>query len=770
MEKCDFASVMQVIRGDLMDGAFTNQIELLDTTFSAYIQNSDEGKKVFFDAGQVNKWFNGLMKVNTDICQYYGSSPAHQQELAVTLEDTVLPCLSDQSMTVQRVYDLLVQDSSVSENKKQELIAQKEKSDSVFLAAVLTFGMCRPFTARDIRKPSNNQNSAKSPSVQDYIFDAEAPKPCRTFCGRDAELAALHESLTKNGKVFLHGIPGIGKSEIAKAYAKAHKKEYTNILYFMYSGDLKRDIAGLQFADDRKTETEDELFRRHNRYLRTLKADTLLIIDNFNTTAAQEELFSVVMNYKCKVLFTTKSVFEDESCVTVEEIADHTVLYDLFSQFFKDADQHRETVEAIMETVHYHTLSMELAARLAQSGLLTPEQILSKLKEERAAFDSSDEIRISKDGQKTKATYYQHMRTLFALFRLDDGQQYVMRCMSMMPLAGIPSRLFAQWTGLADMNTVNDLTELGFIHGGDDHVISLHPMTQDVTVADLKPSVTNCKRMLGKIGVFCNTYGRDVPYDRLIKQITENTIRYMEKTDVNWYVRFLEHIQASLPDTSCEPTPNAILDELERLLSDETVGTAEDRAALLHFKALRQKSLDRSIALLCEAVEVFPEPNAQNANALFYIHSTLADTYRKARKLKHVEDHLKAARGLDARFGGGSFDQHGELAMALANYYNDTERFTQARDILVPLEIKFRKTNPMSFDHAAALHKLAVVTANCGDPQRGLALLDESERIYETVCAGNEELLDFHKNQIIARIRKQILSAQKTPGKFIGGS
>ena len=68
----------------------------------------------------------------------------------------------------------------------------------------------------------------------------------------------LHAALVENDKVFLHGIPGIGKSEIAKAYAKNHKKDYTNILYFIYSGDLKRDIADLQFADDQEGEDEEK--------------------------------------------------------------------------------------------------------------------------------------------------------------------------------------------------------------------------------------------------------------------------------------------------------------------------------------------------------------------------------------------------------------------------------------------------------------------------------------------------------------------------------
>lgn len=363
MQRCDFASIMDIVCGDLIDGSFPNRLDFMGTLFSLFFSESEE--EIYYDPSQVNKWFIGVLKPSPAICKFYATSEKHQQELAITLEDVILPCLSDQAMVVQRVYELLVQDTTVSENKKQELCDRREDGDSVFLAAVLSFGLGRPFVARDIRKPEKNQIGSKSPSVQDYIFDADAPKPCRGFCGRDAELENVHAALEQNGKIFLQGIPGIGKSEIAKAYAKNYKKEYTNILYFLYSGSLKRDIAELQFADDRDGEDEDKRFQRHNRFLRTLKEDTLLIIDNFNTTAAQEDLLPVVMKYRCKILFTTKSNFAEQPCVTVEEISDHTVLYELFASHYRDADSHRTTVEAIMETVHYHNRQQEATDGMA---------------------------------------------------------------------------------------------------------------------------------------------------------------------------------------------------------------------------------------------------------------------------------------------------------------------------------------------------------------------------------------------------------------------
>jgi len=90
-------------------------------------------------------------------------------------------------------------------------------------------------------------------------MDSKVPKPCRHFLGRENELEKLHAILEENSKVFLYGIAGIGKSELAKAYAKIYRKEYTNILYLIYSGDLRQDIIDLDFADDLPEDTEEEL-------------------------------------------------------------------------------------------------------------------------------------------------------------------------------------------------------------------------------------------------------------------------------------------------------------------------------------------------------------------------------------------------------------------------------------------------------------------------------------------------------------------------------
>ena len=88
--------------------------------------------------------------------------------------------------------------------------------------------------------------------------------------------------LQTHDKIFIYGIGGIGKSEFVKQYISDHKKEYTNILYMTYSGSLKSTIASLDFHDDKSRDSVDTRFYRHNIFLKHLKNDSLIIIDNFD--------------------------------------------------------------------------------------------------------------------------------------------------------------------------------------------------------------------------------------------------------------------------------------------------------------------------------------------------------------------------------------------------------------------------------------------------------------------------------------------------------
>ena len=120
----------------------------------------------------------------------------------------------------------------------------------------------------------------------------------------------------------------------------------------------------MDFIDDLPESTEQERFQRHNRFLRSLKSDTLLIIDNFNATATQDSFLSVVLKYRCQILFTTRSRLDEYCTLPLKEISDMNALFQLASVFYSEADTYRATVEKIIETVHSHIFAVELAAKL----------------------------------------------------------------------------------------------------------------------------------------------------------------------------------------------------------------------------------------------------------------------------------------------------------------------------------------------------------------------------------------------------------------------
>ena len=209
------------------------------------------------------------------------------------------------------------------------------------------------------------------------------------------------------------------------------------------------------------------------------------------------------MKYGCKIIFATRSKFEVGYTYELNEIADLDSLVSLAAYFYTDTKNLRQIVESIIETVHRHTLLVELSARLLQTGILEPSEVLSKLSESTAAPEASDRISITKDGHTKKATYHNHIKTLFSLFALSEEMQAVMRFATFNPANGIRGRLFAKLISLENMDTINDLVELGFISNPEMDKITLYPLVQEVIISDLSPDTENCQTLLDNIHRTC---------------------------------------------------------------------------------------------------------------------------------------------------------------------------------------------------------------------------------------------------------------------------
>lgn len=516
MDRCDFSSIMTCLKDHISESNQMNQPEFLYEIFEDFMY-SPESSDFSLDHGLVCRWMTGQAKISPKISSYY-AKPKRQERLAETIQQNLLPLMADCNKALQDVYNLFVQDPSISEAKKKKLASMYRSADTrlLFLAKLISFGMERPFVKRNTKNQKLIAGGELSPAVLDYIMDSEVPRPCRHFVGREEELEELHTMLEENSKVFLYGIAGIGKSELAKAYAKQYKKYYTNILYAEYTGDLHQSVTDLDFTDDLPEDSEEERFRKHNRFLRSLKDDTLLVIDNFNVTATHDSFLPVMLKYRCRILFTTRSKLDGHCILQLKEIREISALFQLVSAFYTESEEHRVLVEEIMETVHRHTFAVELAAKLLENGIL-------------------------------------------------------------------------------------------------------HPMLQEITLSETRPSVTSCHTLLDSLQKRCLMHGTEFSYYKKMFQTVENIIHLIEKDDIPRYLLFLEDVFPYMEKFHYQKGMKEIIRELKQLLKGDHHGTVADQALLLDYQAAIE---EKAIRLEKETLMQIKEITAENAHLVSSIFIT----------------------------------------------------------------------------------------------------------------------------------------------------
>ena len=719
--------------------------------------NDPANEDFSMDNGLVCRWLTGQAKISPKISSYYSKS-GNQKKLAETIHQNLLPLIPDCNMAMQDIYTLFMQDDTISDAKKKNLASLYKPASSrlLFLAKLISFGMERQFIKRDTKNQKLIAGDALSPIVLDYIMDSEVPKPCRHFIGRDKELEELYTMLEENRHVFLCGIAGIGKSELAKAYAKHYKKHYTNILYVEYTGDLHQDITDMDFIDDLPESTEQERFQRHNRFLRSLKSDTLLIIDNFNVTATQDSFLSVVLKYRCQILFTTRSNLNEYCTFQLKEIKDINILFQLTSAFYSEADKYRSTVEKIIETVHYHTFAVELAAKLLENGISTPGQLLAKLQEERASLDNEDKIKIIKDGQSSKATYYSHIHTLFSLYALSRKQQDIMCNLCFLPYTGISARIFAKWLELPTLNEINDLIETGFVQTTTRHTISLHPMIKEIALSETKPSVSSCHILLDSLQKICLMHGIEVDYYKKLFQTAGNIIELIEKDDIPKYLLFLENVFPYMDNYNYQKGMREIIQELKNLLKHKDIGTDSDRALLLDFQATLEIKPEKAIKLEKDAIALIKEITEENAHLASNLHSNLGGLYRMngypdlARE--HMEKGLFLLEQYNLLYTHDGIPQFTNYAMFLA----EQQAPEKGISVLQKLSKGIKEYNSdCCLDYATVQESLATIYLMTANLPKAKTHFKRACKIYEKIWADEPEMIKA-KYQEIQELYPQI--------------
>ena len=331
-------------------------------------------------------------------------------------------------------------------------------------------------------------------SAKEYIITSEI-RPNEFFVGRDREYHELTARIDTERLIFLCGIGGIGKSEIAKQYAVKNRNKYSNILYYSYTGDFEdticRDtvnIATIERVDD---ESDHHFcWRKLHAIKRCLHGNSLIIIDNMNSRLEDIEHLSIwefLRSLPCEIIVTTRAE-QAEHMLRIEELADINALRSIYLHNYPYPDDQESFVDEIILLLNRHTLLTELVAKQTRVAKSTPREMLDRLRASGIHGLGRETVRMLKDDQLSRETVYHHTRTLFTMSSMTFEQQSTLTKAAFMPETGIMTSDFLGYHAIESNETINWLIDNGWVYCSKDSsfILTVHPIIAEIVIENAK--------------------------------------------------------------------------------------------------------------------------------------------------------------------------------------------------------------------------------------------------------------------------------------------
>lgn len=336
-------------------------------------------------------------------------------------------------------------------------------------------------------------------------------EPIHNFSGRNEELLLVEEKFKDHNIVTLSGIGGIGKSEIAKAYAvKSYKDNIHEIVtYVDYNESLRKTIAYLDFSGfdevsfleslqnkDDVSSIEDTLFKKKLGFLETTNSKTLLIIDGLDDYNDPD--LDVLNRLSMHVLITTRCHFQEWAIVKVKKI-DENDLIKVFYNYYEDGSQDDDEinqVKKIIDIVSSHTLTIKLIAQFLQTSGYPIDILIENLKQNKlSSLFEDDKV----EHHNKYESINSHIRSLFSLSKIDDDEKIILANLSLLPGFGIRKYTFRNWSkDPLTMTIVSKLVDKGWVESSQGFIY-LHPLVQTIVKEQIKPNGVLCADFLEKV-------------------------------------------------------------------------------------------------------------------------------------------------------------------------------------------------------------------------------------------------------------------------------
>lgn len=735
------------------------QYQMIEDIFYDCLCNMDLFEKDDFEKNVTySRWCTGDRPITKEILSFYDN--AGFDGIQNNILNDVIPNLINTSATRELLLELVADSVDVIGTEKADEFAGIT-DDAKLITALIRYA---------ILNDHDSKHPLLSPDLSDILLSNRLPSANRYFIGRKEELKAVAKALQEHNPVFITGTAGMGKSELAKTYAKKNEKKYTNIIHLFYDGDLKKCIAHMEFSDDTADMSEEMLFDKHMRILKKLHSDSLIIFDNFNVLPKEEAFFKEFVKLNCKILVTSRCNISQYETVKISEMDADTELVELFYKHCPSAKDSEDVVKEIIQTIGCHTLTVCLSALSLTASGMEPEELLAELKTCGLNITSGEDVELYKDDDFTDGLMIEHLRKLLQLGKLSNQQLDILRNLSLLPVAGVIKNSFKNWMKLDNLTDVNHLIKYGFINEDTDNKkISLHPLLQEVIAIETIPTVTACRTLLDSLHLICLAHGLEL---RRPENIIASLISVSERIIVDdgaYFLLFLQDMFPYLDKYLVSDYLPKLTERINYVMEEYKLESPCNKALLLDYKAecfLLKKDYGNAVKKREKAISILEklhnkDADMRTANLLSNLYNNLSNTYLLMKRGNEAAKALRTAFDIRMEYAHlGLTESHDSLQqmMNLINMLLLAKDVDNAKIVLEQYEtLVLEHLSDTSLDYGICKLSHGIIDMMEGRPEPAeINLLGAENIIGNAVGTDNDYIKTTYRylNNLYARWKK----------------
>ncbi|MDR2750780.1 MAG: protein kinase, partial [Clostridiales bacterium] len=371
--------------------------------------------------------------------------------------------------------------------------ADAVNSVKMFLSENLASMPCK--RNQSLADVSNRLKDIISMAKKPALFNTPHFEQTFAFAGREREFAEIDRLLEQSNWLVVCGLPGIGKTELVRAYANSRYGQLFDYMQLVsFAGSLMETTLKLKL---RNFDAGNLVFEEMIGVLSDLGRRSLVIVDGYDVLDDLD--FTALVSNECRFLFTSDVVHDELGAYELKAIDDGEALMEIFARAYGAGSSEKLSglsgIREMLKCVNGHAMLVSLMAKtMRRSGKSADEMLELLRKSENTGMPEAALRMLGIESQQERDIYDK----FYALFRIggveaDPLSAQVMANLSLLPLDGVDLKRFQEWTGLGDMPVVERLASLGWVN---QESVSLHKIVSGIAFAMLAPDSVKCSSLV----------------------------------------------------------------------------------------------------------------------------------------------------------------------------------------------------------------------------------------------------------------------------------